>query len=70
MNVFKENENYSWRKIMTGIVSVVFATACIGYLITHSFDELPGSYQGIIGGVFLFYFAKNAVRNVKFGTGG
>lgn len=68
MNVFKENENYSWRKIMTGIVSVVFAAANIGYLITHNFDELPGSYQGIIAAVFAFYFMKETLRNFKFGT--
>lgn len=68
MKVFKEtNGEYSWRKILTAITAVVFAAACIGFLITHGFDELPGTYQGIIAGVFGFYFLKEPLRklNVK-----
>jgi hypothetical protein len=65
MNVFKENGGYSWRKLLTAIAAVVFAAANLGYLITHNFDELPGSYQAIIASVFVFYFAKETMRNIK-----
>jgi hypothetical protein len=37
----------------------------LGYLITNNFNELPGSYQGIIAGVFIFYFGKDFVRGTK-----
>ena len=69
MTIFKEADGvYSWRKILTAIVALIFATACIGYLITHNFDELPVSYWGTIAGVFAFYFMKETLRNVKFGV--
>jgi len=64
--VFSEPDgSWSWRKTGTAICFVVFATACIGYLITHSFDELPTSYQTIIGGVFVFYFGKKLIEGKK-----
>ena len=63
---FKEEDgSYSWRKTGTAICFAVFATSCIGFLITHSFDELPGSSQGIIGGVFVFYFGKRLIEGKK-----
>jgi len=65
MKLFLEDGEFSWRKAGTAICYFVFATACVGYLITHSFDELPQSYQYIIGGVFAFYFAKTLVRSTK-----
>lgn len=64
MTLFKENNEYSWRKIMTSISCVLFAFSVIGYEIQHNFDELPGSYQAIISGVFGFYFMKSFFRNI------
>lgn len=61
-NPFIENSGFSWRKAGTAICYFVFAVACIGYLIANKFGELPGSYQGIIAGVFAFYFLKEGVK--------
>lgn len=67
MNLFKENDGtYSWRKILTSIVALVFAFATLGFL--FGLPELPTSYQAIIAGVFTFYFMKQTLRNVKIGT--
>ena len=64
-NPFMEDGEYSWRKTGAAICFLVFATACIGFLITHNFDELPTSYLGIIGGVFVFYFGKRMIEGIK-----
>jgi putative Mn2+ efflux pump MntP len=56
--LFLEKSGFSWRKALTALTALTFVTACIGYLITNDFKELPGSYQAIIGGVFVFYFGK------------
>lgn len=66
MNLFKEGENYSWRKILTAITVLLFAFAVIGFL--FGLPELPASYQAIISGVFVFYFFKETARNLKIGT--
>ena len=50
---------------MTAVTLGCYATAQIGYLITHHFDELPPSYWGINAGVFVFYFGKEAFRNIR-----
>ena len=64
-HIFAEPDgSWSWRKTGTAICFLVFATACIGFLITHNFNELPKSYQGIIGGVFVFYFGKKFLAGV------
>lgn len=61
--VFSELDgSWSWRKTGTAICFLVFATSCLGFLITHEFDELPGSYQAIIAGVFVFYFGKKLIE--------
>lgn len=66
MNIFKGyGDNFSWRKLMTGGALICFMTSVMGYLITNNFTELPGSYQGIIAGVFIFYFGKDFVRGTK-----
>jgi len=66
MTIFRElNGEFSWRKGMTAVTVVIFVTANIGYLIAHKFAELPGSYQAIIGGVFVFYFGKRMFENLK-----
>ena len=65
-HIFSELDgSWSWRKTGTAICFLVFATACIGFLITHNFDPLPDSYQGIIGGVFIFYFGKKLMAGKK-----
>jgi len=66
MNLFKENENYSWRKILTAIAGVLFAFSVIGF--EFGLPELPSSYQAIISGVFVFYFFKETARNLKIGS--
>lgn len=67
MNLFKGlGENYSWRKILTAITGLLFAFAVVGFL--FGLPELPPSYQAIISGVFVFYFFKDTVRNLKIGT--
>ena len=71
INPFTEKDGtFSWRKTGTAICFAVFATACIGFLITHNFDALPNSYQGIIGGVFVFYFGKRMVEGIKISNNG
>ena len=65
-NIFKGyGDNFSWRKLMTGGALICFMASVLGYLITNNFNELPGSYQGIIAGVFIFYFGKDFVRGTK-----
>jgi len=64
-NPFLENDEFSWRKTGTAICYSVFATACIGFLVAHKFAELPGSYQAIIAGVFVFYFGKRMFEGIK-----
>jgi uncharacterized membrane protein len=63
--LFMEKIGISWRKALTALIGLIFATACIGYLITHNFEELPMTYNSIIGGVFLFYFTKGFYENKK-----
>ncbi len=57
-----EGDYFSWRKIMTAACLIVFIVAEAGYLITHSFDELPASYIGINGVVFGFYFMRRVFK--------
>ena len=65
-HIFSEPDgSWSWRKTGTAICFLVFATACIGYLITHGFEPLPDSYQYIIAGVFAFYFGKKLIEGKK-----
>ena len=63
--LFLEEGGFSWRKCLTALTALTFVTACVGFLITHNFDELPGSYQGIIAGVFGFYFTKAIFSGIK-----
>lgn len=66
--IFCDSGEFSWRKIMTAGALVCFMTASLGYLITNSFAELPGTYQAIISGVFAFYFMKSFFRNTSLTT--
>jgi len=64
LNVFKDEDGaFSWRKTGTALTFFVFVYACIGYLHTHHFNELPISYMGIIGGVFALYFFRKRINN-------
>lgn len=68
-NIFTESGGvFSWRKAGTAIVFIVFAYAVIGFCHKHNFDELPGSYLGIIAGVFGFYFFKDVINNITVKT--
>lgn len=68
-NIFRGyGDNFSWRKLMTGGALLTFMMSVIGYLIVNNFEELPGSYQAIIAGVFAFYFGKDLIRNIGFTT--
>jgi uncharacterized membrane protein len=63
--IFIENGEFSWRKGLTALTALLFAVAVIGFLVKHNFDELPGSYQAIIGGVFVFYFGKRFLETLS-----
>ena len=65
MKFFNDNGNFSWRKAGTAICFISFAQAVIGYSIIHRWAELPGSYLGIIAGVFIFYFGKRMIEGFK-----
>jgi uncharacterized membrane protein len=67
-SVFKDKGEFSWRKIMTCGALICFMMSVIGYLFNNKFAELPGSYQAIIAGVFVFYFGKELVRKTKIFT--
>ncbi len=65
MTLFKENGEFSWRKIMTAGALICFMTAQIGYLIANHFAELPMSYWSINAGIFAFYFGKQFLRGFE-----
>lgn len=67
MTLFLDDKGeVSWRKILTAMTGFLFAFAVVGFL--FGLPELPPSYQGIISGVFVFYFFKETVRNLKIGS--
>jgi hypothetical protein len=63
--IFTDKGEWSWRKLMTGGCLLVFMLAQVGYLIEHSFDELPTAYWAVDAGVFSFYFLKKSLENLK-----
>lgn len=64
INIFSTNSRISWRKILTALCAVLFAFSYIGNQ-AFKFAEIPGTYIGIIGLVFAFYFAKDAIPTKK-----
>jgi len=68
-DAFYEDTGFSWRKTLACICGICFMTAVIGYLIVNDFEALPGSYLTIIGGVFVFYFGKEAIKGIKVTNG-
>ena len=56
---FFDQGEFSWRKAMTGSITVIFCYACIGFLHKHNYDVLPTAYLWIIAGVFAAYFGKD-----------
>ena len=63
--IFMEGDEFSWRKIATCVILILFAWSVGGFLITHHHDEIPMSYQIIIETVILSYFAKDVLRKFK-----
>jgi len=55
----------SIRRSLAIMSGVVFAVACIGYLITNKFTELPTSYLTILAGIILSYFIKSPLENLN-----
>ena len=66
--VFTDKGEWSWRKIMTGVCTLVFAMAQIGYLFAHNFDEMPTAYWAVDASVFAFYFMKETLQNIRIGN--
>ena len=60
-----KKEVFSVRKFLAIIVGIAFVIAVIMFGIKHNWVELPTSYLTIIGGVFIFYFAKKIVSGVS-----
>lgn len=71
MKIFTDKDGtFSWRKAGTALIFFLFAYCVAGYCITHNFDEIPGTYQGIIAMVFVFYFAKESLRKMTLKSAG
>jgi hypothetical protein len=65
VGMFTDKGEWSWRKMLTAICAIVFATAQLGYLIAHNFDELPTAYWGVDVTVFTYYFLKETLQNIR-----
>jgi uncharacterized protein YybS (DUF2232 family) len=63
-SILCDDDQYSWRKIMTAGCLLVYLTAQMGYLITYHFAELPTAYWVVDASVFAFYFAKKSIENI------
>ena len=64
--IFKsQNSDLTFKLIFGSVYLFLFGIGIFGYFQTNNFNELPGSYQGIIAGVFIFYFGKDFVRGTK-----
>lgn len=63
MKILKENNEFSWRKILTAIAAILFIVAVLGFL--FGLPKLPDSYTAVIATVFVSYFAKNIKINQK-----
>lgn len=61
---FFDGGDFSWKKCMTGSITVVFCYACIGFLHKHNYDALPQEYMWIIAGVFAAYFMKDLPQGI------
>lgn len=59
LSPFYDENQFSWRKGMTAVVTFVFAYACIGFLNKNNFVVLPQQYIWIIVLIFVAYFGKD-----------
>lgn len=60
MKIFYDLDGtFSLRKAGTALIFILYAYCVGGFCITHCFNEIPLSYQGIILMVFTFYFLKD-----------
>lgn len=67
--IFREaNGTFSWRKAGTALCFLLFAFCVIGNQIKNNFIELPDGYMVMISMVFAFYFFKEPISNLSFGT--
>ena len=67
MILFKTNSPYSWRKILTGLCALLFASAFIGQQWFKA-PQVPGAYMALISMVFAFYFIKDVLSKVRAGV--
>jgi hypothetical protein len=59
------------RQILALTCGFIFMVITLGYAFSHGFkEEIPMSYSSIIAGVFLFYFLKEPIQNMKLKIGG
>ena len=71
MDALKERTGvYSVRKFGGYMALVILAYLIISFTIANDFKEVPVSYLVSIDVIILFYFAKDAIRNIKFGSSG
>jgi len=69
MDIFKDRTGvYSVRKFGGYTALIILAYLIISYTIANDFKEVPMSYLISIDMIIAFYFAKDALRNVKIGT--
>lgn len=62
--IFEDKDGtFSFRKLMTAGVLVIFMYSVVGYL--HGLPEIPQSYQLIVAGVFAFYFGKEMLKKTN-----
>ena len=61
---FFDGGEWSWKKAMTGSITVVFCYACVGYLHKHDYAALPEEYMWVIAGVFIAYFGKDIPQGI------
>ena len=59
-----EGTSFSMRKLMAFGSSMTFFTSCVWTMILKSGTLSPEQY-GIISGVFIFYFGKTILENIR-----
>ena len=64
-NPLLTHSEFSWRKFLTVLSAALFAFCVIGFEVANRFKEIPGAYSAIIAAVFLSYFGKTAIDNIK-----
>ena len=69
LHIFLDVDNtFSWRKAGTALCFLLFAFSVIGNQFKNNFAELPDGYMVIISMVFAFYFFKDPISNLSFGS--